>query len=43
MGEERTKKTSKEYSQDLYNGFDGAKRANYFRGEPVCRIEVNIG
>ena len=44
----------KEYYEELYNidtqeqdavhmcGFDGVWRGNYFRGEPILRIEVKI-
>ena len=43
-----------EYFQDMYNvdrenevtvkmnGFDGAKRGNYFRGEPTSRAEKSL-
>ena len=48
------RKIWKEYFEDLYNidtgeevavhkcGFDGIRRGNYFRGEPIERVEVNV-
>ena len=52
QGEDGARKIWKEYFEDLYNidtqeevavhmcGFDGIRRGNYFRGEPIVRAEV---
>ena len=52
--EDDVRKISKEYFEDLYNiyiqkqvavpmcAFDGIRRGNYFRGEPIGRAEAEV-
>ena len=54
IGNPKVRRMWKEYFKDQYNidtqeqvtvnlaGFDGARRGNYFRGEPIRRTEVEV-
>ena len=54
QGEDEVRKIWKEYLEDLYNidtqkevavhmcGFDVIQRGNYFGGEPIGRVEVEV-
>ena len=54
QGEDEVRRISKEYFEDLYNintedevaahmcGFDGIRRGNYFGGEPIGRVGVEV-
>ena len=52
QGETEVRRIWKEYFEDLYNidnqvamqmcGFDGIQRGNYFGGEPIGRVKVEV-